>query len=208
MKRAGFVVLLALATAGTASAQERGAGAGRFEVTGFPAGGTFFTKGSDTGAPAFKNYALGASATVDLSKHVGVEGEIGGGVGFKQSMTINQTVVPDVKGPNTLAYNANIVFDPTGKNRSIVPYGTAGIGGMTLYSRTELVPLGLPDNEHFFTSNLGGGVKWFSTSHWGVRGDYRFIIVNGKEDTSPFIGLNETRYGHRVYGSLLYTFGK
>jgi hypothetical protein len=54
---------------------------------------------------------------------------------------------------------------------------------------------------------VGAGLKWWATDNWGVRGDYRFIIVNGRDTVNPFFGLNTTRYGNRVSGSFLYSFG-
>jgi len=209
MRRVGFaVIVLALATAGAASAQET-AGAGRVEIGAFPAGGTFFTKGSTSkgSEPNFKDYALGASAMVNLNRFVGVEGEIGAGIGLRQTLDVNQSIITNIKGPNTLAYNGNVVYNPGGSDRSLVPYLTGGIGGLTLFSRTELVPLGLPNDKTFLSENVGGGLRWFANEHFGVRGDYRFIAVNGKETSPSFFGLNQTRHGHRVYGGVLFTFG-
>jgi len=89
-----------------------------------------------------------------------------------------------------------------------VPYVLGGGGGLTLLTRPELKPLGLPNNDTFFTGSVGGGMKWFVAPGWGVRGDYRFLMVKGKTTASEFFGLKENRYGHRVFGSLIYTFGK
>ena len=60
---------------------------------------------------------------------------------------------------------------------------------------------GITDTETFFTGNVGGGVKWYS-GRWGLRGDYRFIAVQSKDDAPAFWG-QETRYGHRVYGGII-----
>jgi hypothetical protein len=49
--------------------------------------------------------------------------------------------------------------------------------------------------------NVGGGVKWYA-GRWGLRGDYRFLGVQSKDDAPPFFG-QETRYGHRVYGAVI-----
>lgn len=89
----------------------------------------------------------------------------------------------------------------------VVPYVTAGMGGLTLRARSQLQPiLNVQSSQSFLSENLGGGVKWYSSKHWGLRGDYRFFIVNGKSTADPFFGLNETRYGNRVYGSILLTY--
>src|SRR6185295_337003 len=68
-------------TAASAYAQERGVGAGRIEIGAFPGGGMFFTKTSNGNEPAFGNYALGGSFTVNANKFVGFEGEGGGTLG-------------------------------------------------------------------------------------------------------------------------------
>jgi outer membrane protein with beta-barrel domain len=191
-----------------ALAQE-GAGAGRFEVSAVPAGGMFFTKGGDNeNETDFGNYALAASATFNINRLVGIEGEIGGGLGVKQALDINGGVIRNTKSPNTLAYNGNLLYTPGGNDRALVPYVAGGMGGLTLFKRDELIPLGLADNATFFTANVGAGTKWYSGHYWGLRGDYRYFWVNGKEDAPPFFGLTGDRYGHRVYGSILFTFGR
>jgi len=191
-----------------AFAQE-GAGAGRFEVSAVPAGGMFFTKGGDNeNETDFGNYALAASATYNINRLFGVEGEIGGGLGVKQALDINGGVIRNTKSPNTLAYNGNLLYTPGGNDRALVPYVAGGMGGLTLFTRDELIPLGLADNATFVTANVGAGTKWYSGHFWGLRGDYRYFWVDGKEDAPPFFGLTGDRYGHRVYGSILFTFGR
>ena len=73
-----------------------------------------------------------------------------------------------------------------------------GVGGLTTFERVEV---GLNDDKTFFVGNVGGGVKWYS-GRWGLRGDYRFIAVQSKDDAPEFFG-RETRYGHRFYGAVL-----
>ena len=106
MKRAGFaVIVLTCAVVSAASAQERAAGAARVEVSAFPGGGTFFTKGSDGSETKFKNYALGVSGLVNFNRFIGAEAEVGGGLGVKQTLTFNGVTLADMESPNTLAYN-------------------------------------------------------------------------------------------------------
>src|SRR5215831_20655750 len=101
-----FTTLLVFGAATVASAQENGtAGAGRTEVGIFPAGGTFFTQGSSASESSFKNYALGASVTFNLSRVFGIEGEIGEGIGMKQTIDFNNISFNDLKSPSTIAYN-------------------------------------------------------------------------------------------------------
>jgi hypothetical protein len=200
----GVFALMAVPLA--ASAQEN-AGAGRFEVGFFPGGGTFFTEGSTESEASFENYALGASFAFNPNRLFGVEGEVGGGLGYKQNITYNREAFTSLKAPSTLAYNGNVLYSPYGSNRAFVPYATGGMGGLTLWSRDELQTLfDVHQRQSFLTENVGGGLKWYSSKHWGVRGDYRFIIINGKSAADPFFGLNDNRYGHRFYGSLMLTY--
>ena len=67
----------------------------------------------------------------------------------------------------------------------------------------EASTLGINTYKTYLTGNMGGGIKWFSTNHFGVRGDYRFFIVRNN-DTAPLFFGNETRYGHRVQGGLIF----
>jgi hypothetical protein len=41
----------------------------------------------------------------------------------------------------------------------------------------------------------------------GLRGDYRFVAVQSKDEAPAFFG-QETRYGHRVYGGVLLNVGR
>jgi hypothetical protein len=166
------------------------------EVSLIPAGGTFFTaKGS---SPDFGNYTYGGAIAVNLSRFVGVEGEIGGSAGIAQDLALTGGT-SNLKTPNTLNYTGNIVVSAA-TGGSLVPFVTGGIGGLTMFERQEL---GIPDKETFLTGNIGGGLKWFAPNgRWGVRGDYRFITVKSKDNAPAFFGP-DTRYGHRVYVGLV-----
>jgi hypothetical protein len=194
-----FVVL------GTAYAQETGMGPGRIEIGAFPGGGIFFGKDADDHGPNFGNYALGASVTVNFNKWVGVEGEVGGGIGIHQDMTFNGNPLAHQKTPDMIAYNGNVMVNPIGNDRAVVPYVVGGIGGLTLFTAKEVVPLGVTQDQTYFTGNLGGGVKWFATRHVGLRADGRVIAVKNK-DSAPFFGYEDHRYGVRFYGGLVLTY--
>jgi len=191
-----LAVVIAMAGTNHAFAQEAGPGPGTVEVGIIPGGGTFFTEG-DTQGPSFGNYDLGGSVTVNFNRYVGVEGEVSGALGVTQSLDFNGTSLNDVKTPHMLNYSGNLIVQaPT--RHSVVPYVTGGIGGLSLFERAGL---GITDTETFLTGNVGGGVKWYS-GRWGLRGDYRFIAVQSKDDAPAFWG-QETRYGHRVYGGII-----
>jgi hypothetical protein len=183
---------LALVGAAPAFAQEATPGPGKVEVTVMPAGGTFFmSQGSN---PDFGNYSYGGALAVNFNRIFGIEGEVTGSAGIAQDLELTGGTA-NLKTPNTVTYTGNLVVSaPTG--HSVVPFVTGGVGGLTLFQRAEL---GINNNETFFAGNVGGGLKWFAPNNrWGLRGDYRFIAVQSKDDAPAFFG-QDTRYGHRVY---------
>ncbi len=197
-----FVALITVITLGIAAptfAQTRdgsSSGPGRVEITIIPGGGTFFTEGKDSQGPSFGNYDLGGSATFNFNRWVGVEGEVSGALGISQSLDFSGTTQTDVKTPHLLNYSGNVIVNAA--RGPVVPYATAGVGALSLFERSGL---GINDTETFLTTNVGGGLKWYS-GRWGLRGDYRFIAVRSKDDAPAFFG-QETRYGHRVYGGVI-----
>ena len=193
---AGFIAAVALVGSSQAYAQESAPGPGTVVVTIIPGGGTFFTESKDTGRTSFGNYDVGAGVTVHLNRYVGIEGEVSGSVGVAQDLLVGGRT-SNLKSPNSLNYSGNLVLSAPNKS-SVVPYVTAGVGGLSLFEKTSL---GINGTETFFTSNVGGGVNWYA-GRWGLRGDYRFVAVQSKDDAPDFFG-QETRYGHRIYGGVL-----
>ena len=197
-----FVTLITVITLGIAVptfAQTRdgsSSGPGRVEITIIPGGGTFFTEGKESQGPSFGNYDLGGSATLNFNRWVGVEGEVSGALGISQNLDFSGATQTDVKTPHLLNYSGNVIVNAA--KGSVVPYATGGIGALSLFERSGL---GINDTETFLTTNVGGGLKWYS-GRWGLRGDYRFIAVQSKDDAPAFFG-QETRYGHRVYGGVI-----
>jgi hypothetical protein len=183
-------------------AQDAAAGPSTVVITLIPGGATFFTEAEENAqAPSFGNYDLGASVAVNFNRYVAVEGEFSVALGISQTLQLG-TVELDERSPHLLNFSGNLVVSaPTGG--SVVPYVTGGIGGLTLFERR---PLTVDQNETFFTSNVGGGVNWYA-GRWGLRGDYRFIAVQSKDDAPLFFG-RENRYGHRVYGGVLLNVGR
>lgn len=193
-----FTAVLGLTGASGALAQssESEPGPGLVEATIIPGGGTFFTESKDSSRPSFGNYDLGGSVTVNFNRYVGVEGEVSGAIGLTQSLDFSGTTLADTKTPHLLNYSGNVIVHAA--RGSVVPYVTGGLGGQTLFERAAL---GITDSDTFLTGNVGGGVKWYA-GRWGLRGDYRFIAVQGKDEAPAFWGT-ETRYGHRVYGGVI-----
>ncbi|HMF62233.1 MAG TPA: outer membrane beta-barrel protein [Vicinamibacterales bacterium] len=192
------VIVAALGLAAVpAHAQASSAEPSRVEFTLSPGGGIFFQE-SDA-EPAFGNYRLGGGVTVNLTRFVGVEAEVGSSIGISQQVDFGPTSGVARKTPNLLDYSPNLVVSArTGS--SVVPYVTGGAGALTVFSREEL---SIGENETYFTGNVGGGVKWFARSgRWGLRGDYRLLAVRSKSDAPEFFG-RDTRYAHRVYGGMI-----
>jgi len=196
-----LLVVVGLVGADQADAQELVPGPGVAEVTIIPGGGMFFTEGKDTGGPSFGNYDLGAGVTVNINRYLGIEGDVSGALGISQNLQFGG-LTSDVKTPNLLNYSGNLVVSVPNRS-SVVPYVTGGLGGLSLFEKASL---GINGTETFLTGNVGGGVKWYA-GRWGLRGDYRFLAVQSKDDAPDFFG-QETRYGHRVYGGVFLNVGR
>jgi len=201
MTRVTKALLLVLGLAAGASpalAQGTIATEGRAVVTVIPGGATFLTESKDATSPSFGNYNLGGSVTGNINRYVGIEGEALGVLGLSQSLT---GFASDVKTPNMFSYSGNVVVSAN-NHSSLVPYVTGGVGALSVF---ETADLGINNTETFLTSNVGGGLKWYS-GRWGLRVDYRFIAVHGKDDAPSFFGT-DNRFAHRVYGGLLVNIG-
>jgi len=193
-----LLVMLSFVATDRASAQEGPAGAGQAEVTLIPGGGIVFAESKEASAPTFGNYQLGGAVAYNLSRFVGIEGEFGSSVGISQTLDFGYS--GSVRTPDMLTYSGNVVLSvPTGT--SLVPYVTGGAGGLSLLSRKDF---GINETETLFTSNVGGGIKWYA-GRWGLRADYRFIAVPSRDEVSAFGFGTEPRYGHRVYGAVMLT---
>ena len=191
-----FVAVVGVSPGIAQTLESSASGPGKVEASIIPGGGIFFTEGKDTHAPSFGNYDLGGSVTVNVSRYVGIEGEVSGGLGVSQSLDFAGASLSDTRTPHLLNYSGNVIVNVA--RGPVVPYVTGGVGGLSLFEQADL---GVNDTETFFTGNVGAGVKWYS-GRLGLRGDYRFIAVQSKDDAPAFFG-QERRYGHRVYGGIV-----
>lgn len=198
MKRLIALAVAAVAILGvhTASAQDVAPGPGTLEVTVIPGGGTFFT--SKNAATTFGNYTYGGTVTYSVNRVIGIEGEVAGSVGIAQDLAVGASTL-NAKTPNMLSYSGNVVVSaPT--HTSVVPYVTGGVGGETVFDQASL---GITNTDSYLTGNVGGGVKWYAPNgRWGVRGDYRFIALRGKDGAPSFFGASD-RYANRVYAGVI-----
>lgn len=199
---AAVLTVAAVSVATPVFAQDAAPGPGKVVITIIPGGATFFTEAEDNpNAGSFGNYELGGAVAVNFNRYVGVEGEVSGAIGVSQTIELGSSTF-DGRSPNLLNYSGNLVISAANRT-SVVPYLTGGVGGLTMFERTGLV---LNDSETFLTGNVGGGVTWHA-GRWGLRGDYRFIAVQSKDDAPSFFGQEE-RYGHRVYAGVLVNIGQ
>jgi hypothetical protein len=207
MKRLSLAVALALLFgAAAAYGQERDRGAGRFEVAALPAGGMFFTASDNEAEPEFGNYVLGGAFAYNINRWVGIEGEAGSLLGIKQTINFEGVTLTDQNTPLMLGYTGNLVVSPWGSDRAYVPFVTGGLGGLTMFDTDEVANLGITSTTSFLTANVGGGMKWFASRNWGLRGEYRLMVLDGKEDAPAFFGRESYRYGHRISAGLLFTY--
>ena len=193
--RIASVVLVGLLVgAGAAQAQE--AGPGTVEVTFIPAGVGYFTAKGDS--PSFGNYGFGTAGTYNVNRFIGIEGELVAMISTTSGLQFGD-LSSNIKAPNVLGYNANVVYTPW-KKSSFYPYAAGGIGGLTMFERPLV---GVNKDQTFLVGNVGGGVKWYAkNSRWGLRGDYRFVANRSKDDAPAFFG-NDTRYVHRIYAGVI-----
>ena len=191
-------ILVASALVGSAStyAQELTPGPGIVEATVIPGGACFFQ--SKNAAPSFGNYGLGAAVTYNINRMFGVEGDFAGMIATTSDLQFG-TLNHNTKAPNALNYNVSAVVYPI-RWGAAFPFITGGIGGLTMFER---VGAGVNSDANFFTGNVGGGVKWYApNSRWGLRGDYRFLIIKSNSDAGSFFGT-DTPYGHRLFAGFI-----
>jgi opacity protein-like surface antigen len=196
-----LIVLLVLGAVSGVAAQDHPITLSPVEITLIPGGGTVFVENTNASAPKFGSYQVGGAVAYNFNRVFALEGEFGSSIGIKQDLDFGFS--RDVRTPDMLTYSGNVVVSVP-NNSSVVPYVTGGVGGLSLLSREGL---GVNDTETLFTTNVGGGVKWYA-GRWGLRADYRFIAVPSRDNVSAFGFGPETRYGHRVYGGLVLNVGR
>ena len=193
------VVVSSVLVSGSAYAQS--AVTPRVEVSALPGGATFFTERS--GEPSFGSYAAAAAVTYNANRFVGIEAEVGGNIGVSQNINLS-TGMKSVTPPHQLTFSGNVLGYVGGRDRRVVPYVTAGAGGLTLFDKAEV---GVANTTTFFAGNAGGGLLAGITDRVSLRVDYRFIAVASKTDAPAFFGRDD-RFGHRITAGLTVNFGQ
>lgn len=199
MSRTLLAVLLGLLISNVSPAFAQSVGAGKAEVTLVPAGWVSFAEPETGPEPAFSQFLLGGTITVNWAR-VGIEGELFLAPGRSQDLAFG-AISRSQSSPDVVLDSVSLVVPLMGNNRTAVPYVFAGIGEVTIMRTPDNVLQ--PDTETFTTGNFGGGVKRYSSGRWGFRGDYRFSIVRSKfASPGTFFG-EERRNVHRFYGALV-----
>jgi hypothetical protein len=196
-----LVFLLIVFVALPAFAQATGGGAGKLELSLFPAGWLSFTEGGDLGEASFGQYMFGGSLTVNWSL-IGIEGDLFMAPGRTQDVHLLGGPTVTRSTPHVVHDSVSAVFPLMGNAGPAIPFVTAGIGEVTIMRTSD--DLFQPDTETFTTGSFGGGLKWHRGARWGFRGDYRYTIVRSKfASPGSFFG-EEQRRAHRFYAGLIY----
>lgn len=204
MTRKWLVVALVLAvTPGLALAQEK-PGAQRIEIgSAIFGGGLMWVPSANASAGMSRSYMLSGAFTNNVNHWIGIEGDVGVALGRHGAHDI-YGVTSNHRTPNVLMYSGNVIYNPFASNRPLVPYVSAGLGGVTTFAAAEATDYGLPAETTYLMGSAGGGVRWFPIWHYGVRVDYRYMAI--KNDVAPAGGTRLVRSAHRVYGALVLTF--
>jgi hypothetical protein len=190
-----FIAALACVAA-PSYAQENEAGPGTVEVTVIPGGGTFFVNGNSESR--FRNYDVGGSVAVNVNRYVGFEGVVSAALGLNHQNLLLSGVSMSEAPPNVIDYSGNVnISAPVA--HGTVPYVSAGLGSLVLLQHADL---GIGSSKAFLTGNVGGGLKWYANRFWGLKADYRFVMVRSTDAAPAFFG-QEGRYGHRIYGGVI-----
>jgi hypothetical protein len=208
--RAFVAGVMLVAGVSVAAAQET-RGPGTMELGLFPLGGTFLVGGDDNKEVDFNVYTAGGDVAYYLTERVAIEGEFTVGFGLGQDVMFNRAQVFHVQMPNVWSYFGNVELFPGGANTRLPYYITGGVGAISLQSRLPTKQFGYDVDtvgwQTFLAENIGGGVKIFRAAvpDWGFRIDYRYLIVNAKDDAPAFFAKAKSRGGHRVYFGVLFT---
>jgi len=198
---AGLLTWLVLLAAGPAFGQTptTTVGAGKLEVALIPGGWLSVSEPDVQPEPAFSQYLFGGSFTVNWSV-IGLEGEFFLAPGRTQDLKYGSAPSVNQTTPGVFIDSVSAVFPLMGNRRKVIPYAASGIGEFTVMRTDDNVTQ--PDTETFTTGFFGGGVKWYSSGRWGVRGDYRFLVVRSKFASAGAFFGEELRKANRLYGAL------
>ena len=160
-----LAALVAASLTGPAFAQMT---SGQHQITGF-VGGQLFDVGDqfdDFGANFQKEMNLGARYQYNVTPRWGIEGSFLYTPVNAELARLSRDVSVD-----TSYYNGNVVYNILSDKR-IVPFATAGIGGITLDVQDG------GDTESYLGFNFGGGVRAPISDRWSFRFDVRDFVYS------------------------------
>jgi len=171
---------------------------GKAELTIVPGGWISFAKPETAPNPSFGEYVVGGAITVNWTM-LAIEAELLAGLRRAQDLEFGSAPSVNKKTPPVFMDAVSLVF-PLVRQHAAVPYVSAGIGETTF---NRLRDVGQADTETFVSGFIGGGVKWYSSGRWGVRGDYRFIAVRAEDNAPGTFTGRQRRNAQRFYGALV-----
>ena len=178
--------------AGRASAED--AQRGRAEWYGFPGGGLLFTDASDSTGPA--SFTIGTAFALRVNGRAAVEVDAVLGLGRRQTIEFGGRTFAAQPMPDTIGLGASVIVDAVPRSRGVVPYLASGIGALLVVPRDGTGAVGFTSRSSLPTANLGGGLKWYAPWGWGLRADYRVLVVGHDDRTAAFYG-DRARVGQR-----------
>jgi len=206
IRQVGLVAAVLLLGTGVVFAQETN-GAGRTEIdAALFGGGAIFMPAATSTESTSTNYVLSVAATRNLNPWIGVEGDLAVALVRHDAHALYGTVMTNQKAPNMLLYGGNLVYNPTRSDRPIVPYLEGGVGSLRVFDGADAVQVGFLTNSSHWTANAGGGLRWFVLPHYGIRADYRYLVIQNYDNNPALVGQQAIHHAHRVYGALIVTF--
>ena len=179
---AAVVAALLLLAGVRASAGAEGGGS---PVTVSLLGGVHVLNQNDTALPDhFINIPLAGAVGYDFTPNWGVEGEFSWLIPVKTSVDVGTGGSQDLKSPDVLSYQANVIGRLPVAGTPWAPYLTAGLGAVTFLSTTDAdrYPQ-LTESQTAFAINFGAGTTYGFGSRWAVRADFRELVAFPSDGT-------------------------
>jgi len=173
-------ILIALAGAGTAGAQESAESRLSLSLL----GGIHAFNKNDTALPdRLLSVPAVANFGYQLTPNLATEAEFSWLIPVQTSVDVGSGAKQDRKTPDILAYQAGLRAGLPQSNWT--PYVAAGVGAMTFLSNTDADRLPqLDKSQTMFALNFGGGAQVGLNSHWGLRADFREFAAFPSKDTA------------------------
>jgi len=180
---AGALTLLLLAAA-SAPPANAGEGSSRVELT--VLGGIQALNQNDTALPdQFLNIPAALAVQVPLNPTWALEGEFAWLIPIKRSIDLGAAGTQDLKSPDVLTYQANVVANLPVLAASWTPYLTGGLGAVSFLSNSD--PDRYPQlskTQTAFGINFGGGATYGLGDRLGLRADFREVAAFPSKDAT------------------------